>query len=62
MHSLLENIRSVSIMEDVILYALRKAGVEEMEANVLVDGTKERMSEEYKNSFEYEYNDWRLVL
>ena len=49
-------------MEDVILYALRKAGVEETEANVLVDGTKERMSEEYKNSFEYEYNDWRLTL
>ena len=49
-------------MEDVILYALRKAGVEETEANVLVDGTKERMSEEYKNSFEYEYNDCRLTL
>lgn len=49
-------------MEDVILYALRKAGVEETEANVLVDGTKERMSDEYRNSFAYEYNDWRLTL
>ena len=41
-------------MEDVILYALRKAGGEGTEDNVLVDGTKERMSDEYRTSFEYE--------
>ena len=47
---------------DIILTTLCKCGVEETEANVLVDGTKERMSDEYRNSFEYEYNDWRLTL
>ena len=47
---------------DIILSTLCKCGVEETQANTLVDETRWELSEEYKNnnSFEYAYNERRI--
>ena len=46
---------------DTILSILCKCGVDETEANTLVDETRLELSEEYRNnSFEYAYNERRI--
>ena len=46
---------------DTILSTLCKCGVDETEANTLVDETRLQLSEEYRNnSFEYSYNERRI--
>ena len=47
---------------DIILSTLCTCGVEETQANNLVDETRWELSEEYKNnnSFEYAYNERRI--